>query len=81
MIVKKTVKIIAILLALILLIPIHVVYKDGGSGGWHAIAWQYTRWHQIAPDNADGNYIVGSTLTLFGVLTVYDSTHAAYLDD
>ena len=78
---KKTIRIIAIVLALILLIPIRVVYKDGGSVGWWAIAWKYTRYHAIAPDNADGNYIVGSTLTLFGVLTVYDSTHAAYLDD
>ena len=68
---KRTLRIIAIVLAVVLLIPMRVVYKDGGSGGWHAIAWQYTRYHEIA----DGGYIVGSTFTLFGRLTVYDSRH------
>ena len=68
---KRTLRIIASVLAVVLLIPMRVVYKDGGSGGWHAIAWQYTRYHEIA----DGGYIVGSTFTLFGRLTVYDSRH------
>ena len=68
---RKKALILVLILLIPLLIPIHVVYKDGGSGGWHAIAWQYTRYHEIA----DGGYIVGSTFTLFGRLTVYDSRH------
>ena len=76
---RKTKAIILVcILHIPLLIPIHVRYKDGGSHEWRAIAWQYTSFHKIADESG---YIVGSRLTLFGVLTVFDSRHIEYLDE
>ena len=76
---KKFLITLLIVVLVIMMIPIRVQYKDGGSGGWHAIAWQYTRFHKM--EDVDGTYLVGTKVTLFGSLTIYDDTHTAVLTD
>ncbi len=76
---KKLIIGILIVAVLIVMIPIRVTYKDGGSGGWHAIAWQYTKYHKMM--GVDGEYRVGTEITLFGSLTIYDDTRIEILTD
>ncbi len=76
---KKILITILVIALLIVMIPIRVVYKDGGSGGWHAVAWQYTKYHKML--GIDGAYRVGTEVKLFGALTVYDDTRVEYLTD
>ncbi len=76
---KKFLITVLIVILVIVMIPIRVQYKDGGSGGWHAIAWQYTKYHKIG--DVGGTYLVGTKVTLFGSLTVFDNTHIEVLND
>jgi hypothetical protein len=67
--------IISVLLA-VLLIPVPLSYKDGGSVEYCAIAYSVRYWHAIGPyvENEDMRYYVGTTVEIFGV-EVYDSMH------
>lgn len=76
---KKFLITLLIVILVIVMIPIRVQYKDGGSGGWHAIAWQYTKYHKML--GVDGEYLVGTEIKLFGALTIYDDTHTEFLTE
>lgn len=52
---KKLKKIIPLVVAVILLVPIMECYKDGGTIKYNAMLWSVTKHHSIAHDSA-GNY-------------------------
>ena len=63
--------ILVLILLLALLIPIRLVYKDGGSIEWRAVLWQVRKFHRIE----DNGYRVGTRITLFlGSVTVFDNS-------
>ena len=68
---KKRAKVIAlVILIVITLIPVHVQMSDGGSEGWHAILWQYTRYFEMTGDG----WRIGPRVTLLGAIPIYDGT-------
>ncbi len=73
---KKTKRVLAIVLALVLvlmLIPIRTAYYDGGTVKYSAVLWQIEKLHKML--DADGNYLVGTRVTLLcGLIPVYDDT-------
>ena len=73
---KKLVAVIAIIVVLlILLTPIRMNLKDGGSVRYKSLVYEVTKIHQFAPD-ADGvkPYIDGFEVKLLG-MTVYRETN------
>ncbi|MCM1506724.1 MAG: hypothetical protein NC177_06270 [Ruminococcus flavefaciens] len=52
---KKFRIIIPLIVALILLVPVKVGYKDGGTIKYNALLWGVTKHHSITFDS-DGNY-------------------------
>ena len=73
---KKTFAVIAIVVVLvILLIPIRMNLKDGGSVRYRSLVYEVTKIHQLAPD-ADGvkPYIDGFEVKILG-MTVYRETN------
>ena len=74
---KKKILIGAFLLVLIvLLFPIRLQYKDGGSVAYQSLVGIYrvTDWHQMLPLEDGEGYKEGITVELFG-LDVYSSAH------
>ena len=68
---KRKAMTLVLILLLALLIPIRLVYKDGGSIEWRAVLWQVRKFHRIE----DNGYRVGTRITLFmGYVTIYDDT-------
>lgn len=76
---KKGLIIFLVIVFVITMIPLRYTWKDGGSYSYRAILWQYTRYHRML--DADGNYLVGSRLTLLWCIPVIDTTREAYLPD
>ena len=73
---KKKAYIIAIILILvILLFPIRINLKDGGSVRYKSLVYEVTKIHQLAPD-VDGvkPYIDGFEVKILG-MTVYRETN------
>ena len=72
---KRTAVIIAVALVVILMIPVRMNLKDGGSVRYKALLYEVTKIHQLTPE-ADGvkPYIDGFEVKLFG-LTVYRETN------
>ena len=73
---KKKAYIIAIILILvILLFPIRMNLKDGGSVRYRSLVYEVTKIHQLAPD-VDGvkPYIDGFEVKILG-MTVYRETN------
>ena len=73
---KKKAYIIAIILILvILLFPIRMNLKDGGSVRYKSLVYEVTKIHQLAPD-VDGvkPYIDGFEVKILG-MTVYRETN------
>ena len=73
---KKKAVIIAIVLALVvLLFPIRMNLKDGGSVAYKSLVYEVTKIHQLSSD-VDGEkpYIDGFEIKIFG-LTVYRETN------
>ena len=71
---RKTINIIVtLILSLILLFPIHTHYKDGGSSVYTAMAYEITFWHTIR-DDGKADFYGGSTVELFHLFTVYDTS-------
>ena len=73
---KKTFAAIAIIVVLIILLtPIRMYLKDGGSVRYKSLVYEVTKIHQFAPD-VDGvkPYIDGFEVKIFGV-TVYRETN------
>jgi hypothetical protein len=67
---KKKVIRIAIIITLILLIPIPLRFKDGGTVKYQAVLYSITDYH--APRGTDG-YDTGIVIKLLGI-TVYENT-------
>lgn len=61
--------IISVLIVLLFPIPLH--YKDGGTVEYKALAYSVTDYHAI--NTADGEYLVGQTIEIFGI-TIFDNT-------
>jgi len=77
---KRIIIVTAIILALILLFPIPLWYKDGGSIEFRSIVNLYsiTRLHEWRPvgEGKEGGYNVGIEIRLFG-LKVYRNTRVS----
>jgi len=73
---KKTFAVIAIVVVLVILLtPIRMNLKDGGSVRYRSLVYEVTKIHQLAPD-ADGvkPYIDGFEVKILG-MTVYRETN------
>ena len=73
---KKRFAIIAIIVVLVILLtPIRMNLKDGGSVRYKSLVYEVTKIHQLAPE-AEGvkPYIDGFEVKIFGV-TVYSETN------
>lgn len=68
---KKTGIIIIVVILIILLFPIPLHYKDGGTVEYKAIVYSVTDYHAI--HSAEGEYLVGQTIEIFGI-EVFDNT-------
>lgn len=68
---KITRAVIVIIALIILLFPIKLGYKDGGTVEYKAIVYSVTDYHSI--HSAEGEYRVGYTIEIFG-LEVFDNT-------
>ena len=73
---KKAISIIAaVLIMAVLLTPVRMRLKDGGSVRYKSLIYEVTKIHRLAPE-ADGikPYIDGLELKIFG-MTVYRETN------
>ncbi len=69
---KKLIRNLIIIIALIvLLFPIPLHYKDGGTVEYKALVYSVTDYHAI--NTEDGEYLVGQTIEIFGI-TIFDNT-------
>ena len=64
--------IVLIVLLVLACVPMHVYMSDGGSEGWYAILWQYTKYHEML--GVDEGWRVGPQVTLLGFIPIYDGT-------
>lgn len=73
---KRALLVIAVVLALALLLtPIPLGLKDGGSVRYKALVYEVTKIHQLASEiDADYEYIEGIEVKILGV-TVYRKTN------
>lgn len=72
---KKSVLIISIIVALILLFPIPFRLKDGGSIEFKALLYTVTQYHKLAPiEDTDNGYIEGIGIEILG-MEIYNSTN------
>ena len=70
---KKVVTGICILLAIVLLIPIPMRLKDGGTVVYHAVLYQVEDVHRLgAVDTAEDEYLEGMIVRILG-MEVYNS--------
>ena len=70
---KKVVTGICILLAIVLLIPIHMRLKDGGTVVYRAVLYQVEDVHRLgAVDTAEDEYLEGMIVRILG-MEVYNS--------
>lgn len=70
--------ILAVVAAVVLLLPVKLRYKDGGSVEYKALLYSVTKYHAIAGEfDADGNFVeqyrVGTEVKLLGH-TVFDNS-------
>lgn len=74
---KKLLIGVLVLILIILLFPIKMQYKDGGSVAYQSLVGIYrvTNWHQMLPITAGekGKYKKGLSVEIFG-LEIYDNT-------
>lgn len=72
---KRILSAVLLLILLVLLFPIPMRYKDGGSVGFRSVLGLYEvrDWHQMAPLE-QGGYIEGWSVEIFGK-EIYNNTH------
>ena len=49
-----------------LLIPVKVQYKDGGTTSFHALSYEFIQYHRLADDKIPNQYEVGRGVKVFG---------------
>lgn len=65
---KKVIIRICILLAMVLLIPIRVHLKDGGTVVYHAILYRVEKVHRIDTESTkEVNYLEGTIVKILGI--------------
>ena len=70
---KKAMIGICVLLAIVLLVPIPMRLKDGGTVVYHAILYQVENVHRIDPEATSGDeYLEGMIVRILG-MEVYNS--------
>lgn len=67
--------VIAAILLIVMLIPIPLRIKDGGSVCYSAILYQVTRYHSLTSE--EGVFLGGCQIRVLG-LTVYEKTYKIY---
>lgn len=70
---KKLIIVSIIIIALILLIPIPMKLKDGGSIEFKAILYKITKYHRLSSTEEDVKYIDGITIEILGK-EIYNNT-------
>lgn len=63
---KKILIITIIVLLLILLFPIPMKLRDGGSTEFKALLYSVTKYHKLAPENSEKEYIDGIGIKILG---------------
>ncbi|MDE6418992.1 MAG: hypothetical protein K2K87_00520 [Lachnospiraceae bacterium] len=74
---KKTMIVLGILLAVILLVPIPIHYKDGGSVEYRAILYSVKSVHALAPLDSGQTYYEGTVVTILG-FKVFDNVNYSF---
>ncbi len=75
---KKAIRNIIIIIALIvLLFPIKLRYKDGGTVEYKALVYSVKDYHAI--HSVEGEYLEGITVEIFGI-EVFDNTRVEKMD-
>ena len=70
---KKVILVICVLLAIVLLVPIPMRLKDGGTVVYHAVLYQVEDVHRLgAVDTAEDEYLEGVIVRILG-MEVYNS--------
>ena len=64
---KRNVAIVCILLVIILLIPIPLRLKDGGTVEYKALVYSVSRVHRLAPIKAEKEYEEGIIIKVLGI--------------
>lgn len=64
---KKTIAIICVVLAVILLIPIPLRLKDGGTVKYQAVIYSVSKVHRLAPIEAENEYEEGTIVKILGI--------------
>ena len=64
---KRNVAIVCILLAIILLIPIPLRLKDGGTVEYKALVYRVLKVHRLAPAKAEKVYEEGIIVKVLGI--------------
>ena len=71
---KKSIVILIIIIGLILLIPIPMKLRDGGSIEFKAILYTITKYHRLTvKENGEAQYIDGIGIEILG-MEVYNNT-------
>lgn len=64
---KKNVYIVCVLLAIVILIPIPLQLKDGGTVVYKALAYSVSRVHRLASVKAEKEYEEGIIIKVLGI--------------
>lgn len=70
---KRIILIVIIVMVLILLIPIPFYLKDGGSVEYRALLYTITKYHKLAPEGSNKEYIDGIEIKILD-MEVYNNT-------
>lgn len=76
---KRRIAIAVIIVAalVILLFPIRIAYKDGGSVEYKALTYSVTKYHRMPPIGSD-DYLEGWKIELFGITLRDDLAYLKY---
>ena len=56
--IKKDLLVVIVCIVLIMVVPIPVTYKDGGTKAYNALSYKIVKWNRlVAPDEEDNEYV------------------------
>jgi len=64
---KKIIIGVCILLAVVLLVPIPMRLKDGGTVAYNALLYRVEDVHRIDPESTSSDYLEGTIVKIFGI--------------